>query len=118
MDVRDVAKGHVLALKKESAANHRIVVSGGLNEPDQWRMYSISVVCNTDIDSHHPVNISHQLCASLPPGGNLGEYGKARCSSRLFDILPAVDILGLEFTSMEQTVRDMLTQFKSEGWLS
>ncbi|KAJ3573251.1 hypothetical protein NP233_g2544 [Leucocoprinus birnbaumii] len=103
VDVRDMALAHILALQKEAAGGERIVVSAG---PFIWQ----------DL-----VDIANQLTPyplpSHPPPKGIPGLDKTYLVH--FKPNKQEKILGMPVSSlrtMEETVRDALTEFAARGW--
>ncbi|KDN67646.1 putative dihydroflavonol-4-reductase [Colletotrichum sublineola] len=94
VDVRDLARAHVLALLKPEAGGKRFILGGGA------------------VSSQRIANIFRdalpQLAARIPQG----EPGNAELPKGIFtlDATPARDILGLEFCGLEDTFKQVARQ--------
>jgi len=111
IDVRDLALAHVLALEKglkfsEPEAYQRLIVTSGKYTWQDW------------ITAANKVNNRNRIYQSLPKGSPNppeGEYIYQYSANR------AKEVLGLgtqeyPYKTIEETVKDILTDFKQWGW--
>ena len=103
IDVRDVAEAHVTALQKEEAANERIIVSAPA------------------IPSQEFVEAAKRAAVSLGIKGvqtGIPDYdpSKAKYIVR-FNEAKRERILGIKITSVDDSVRDTIADFKARGWI-
>ncbi|THH22527.1 hypothetical protein EUX98_g8165 [Antrodiella citrinella] len=98
VDVRDVAKAHVLALSTEKAGGERIIVSTGVWKWQDW------------------INIARKLTTEVPPGA-ADTYDAAKTVYALdYEQTKQKAIFGINLIEKEETVRDMLKVFEAKGW--
>ncbi|KAH7884064.1 hypothetical protein F5I97DRAFT_1646596 [Phlebopus sp. FC_14] len=102
IDVRDLAEAHVLALEKQDAGGHRIIVSGGL-----WKWQDFIDAANA-LD---PVpKLAQPLRKGIPGAGatakHLLHYSTAK-ADRIF---------GLKYRTIAETTRDTLADYEARGW--
>ena len=60
--------------------------------------------------------MAHSIDERLPAGDTSYDVSKATFSVR-FNAAKSRRVLGLEYRSMEQTTRDIVTQFREKGWI-
>ncbi|PSR87356.1 hypothetical protein PHLCEN_2v5173 [Hermanssonia centrifuga] len=99
VDVRDIALAHVLALQKEAAGGHRIIISSG---PWKWQDW---------------VNAARSIDANLPAGNTSYDPSKATHTTR-YDTSRASKLLGIGYFGIAETTRDVIAQFKEKGWVA
>ncbi|KAG7448146.1 D-lactaldehyde dehydrogenase [Guyanagaster necrorhizus] len=95
VDVRDLAEAHVLALEVEAAGGERIIISAG------------SCVWQDFINAAQSVSTSRTLPKAVP--------GDTRYAI-VFDTSKEKRLLGLKFRTMEETARDVLSDFDRLEW--
>ncbi|PBK86378.1 NAD(P)-binding protein [Armillaria gallica] len=95
VDVHDLAKAHVQALEVEAAGGERIIISAG---SCVWQDCVIVVQ-----------SASTSQVLSKPVPGDM-KY------AIIFDMNKEKRLLGLKFRTMEETARDVLSDFDSRGW--
>ncbi|KAK0205610.1 D-lactaldehyde dehydrogenase [Desarmillaria ectypa] len=95
VDVRDLAEAHVRALEIEAAGGERIIVSAG------------SYVWQDFINAAQSVSTSRTLPKPVP--------GDAKYAI-IFDASKGKRLLGLKFRAIEETTRDILSDFDKLGW--
>jgi len=103
VDVRDVAEAHVVALEKEAAGDERILIS------------------STPIPNQEFVESAKRAAVSLGIKGVLEgvkDYDPAKAGAGWsFSAAKRDRILGIKITSLDDTVRDSLVDFKERGWV-
>lgn len=103
VDVRDVAKAHVVALEKEGAANERILITSGAVPEQEF------------------IEAAKRAAASLGIKGvqpGINDYDPAKVNRRvLYNPEKRERILGIEMTSVDDSVRDAIADFKERGWV-
>ncbi|KAK0229941.1 hypothetical protein EDD85DRAFT_125874 [Armillaria nabsnona] len=95
VDVRDLAEAHVRALEVEAAGRERIIVSAG------------SCVWQDCVIAAQSASTSRVLPKPVP--------GDTKYAI-IFDTSKEKRLLGLKFRTMEETARDVLSDFESRGW--
>ena len=65
--------------------------------------------------SYSKVNVAREVEPNLP--GNSRVLPNPQYSCR-FDASKAAKLLGVEYTSMEETAREILSQFREVGWIA
>ncbi|ODN78084.1 hypothetical protein L198_08003 [Cryptococcus wingfieldii CBS 7118] len=95
VDVRDVAIAHVRALERPQAASQRYIVCGGELAGQHW----VDV-----LHAHYP---DHPLIKKNAPVGVEGSGDEAIKALNTHDQVTAQEALGLEYTSLEQSTKDM-----------
>ena len=60
--------------------------------------------------------IAHSIDARLPAGDASYDAAKAVYAMR-FDASKSKKLLGLEYRTMEQTTKDIISQFQEKGWI-
>ncbi|KAJ7744054.1 hypothetical protein DFH07DRAFT_749660 [Mycena maculata] len=96
VDVRDLARAHVLALLKEAAGGERIIVSAG---PYLTRN---TVDAAPDSDDKYQKGV---------PGS-----GKDAVHQIRYDASKSVRVLGMTYRTMEETARDTTADWEARGW--
>ena len=103
IDVRDVAEAHVTALQKEEAANERIIVSAPAVPSQEFieaaKRAAVSLGIKgvqTGIPNYDPSNAK-----------NFVRFNEAKRDR----------ILGIKITSVDDSVRDTVADFKARGWI-
>jgi len=103
VDVRDVAEAHAVALVKEEAADERIVV------------------CAPHVPNQEFIEAAKRAAASLGIKGvqtGVENYDRANSTPGWkFSDAKRVRILGIKMTSVDDSVRDSLANFKERGWI-
>ena len=103
IDVRDIAEAHVAALEKEAAANERIIVSA-LAVPNQ-----------------EFIEAAKRAAVSLGIKGvqtGIPNYDPAKAKDFvMFNQAKRDRILGIKITSVDDSVRDTIADFKERGWI-
>lgn len=103
IDVRDLARAHVLALEKEAASWERIIVSAG---PFKFQDF---------VDAANAVGVypADRLTKGVPGAGKKPDV----VHMIQYDNSKAKRVLGIdEYISMEECVKDSLEDFKRRGW--
>jgi len=102
-DVRDVAEAHVAALEKEEAGDERIVVSAPAI-PNQEFIEAAKRAAG-------PLGIK-----SVQIG--IRNYAPARTTTAIrFSTAKMDRILGIKITSVDDSIRDTVADFKERGWV-
>lgn len=104
VDVRDIAEAHAVVLEKEEAGGERILVSA-------------SAVPNQEF-----IEAAKRAAASLGIKGvqtGVKNYDRAN-ATRFVRFSPAKRerILGIKMTSVDDSIRDTIADFKERGWVS
>ena len=103
IDVRDIAEAHVAALEKEAAANERIIVSA-LAVPNQ-----------------EFIEAAKRAAVSLGIKGvqtGIPNYDPTKAKNFVMHNQAKRDrILGIKITSVDDSVRDTIADFKERGWI-
>lgn len=103
VDVRDVATAHVAALEKEEAADERILIAAG-PVPDQ-----------------EFIEAAKRAAASLGIKGvqtGIKDYDPANVKLHVvYNPTKRERILGIKITSVDDSVRDAIADFKERGWV-
>ena len=103
VDVRDVATAHVTALVKEEAANERILIAAG-------------AVANQEF-----IEAAKRAAVSLNIQGvqiGIENYDPKKIKNRvLYSSKKRERILGIEVTSVDDSVRDAIADFQKRGWI-
>jgi len=103
IDVRDVAEAHVAALEKEEAANERIIVSA-------------PAVPNQEF-----IEAAKRAAVSLGIKGvqtGIPNYDPSKAKNFVkFNEAKRDRILGIKITSVNDSVRDTIADFKARGWI-
>ncbi|KAJ7249148.1 hypothetical protein B0H12DRAFT_1122907 [Mycena haematopus] len=97
VDVRDLARAHVLALLRAQAAGERIIVSAG---PYVWQDW---------LDAA-PDSPAHQFQKGVPGAG------KDAVHQIRYDAAKSVRVLGMAYRTMEETARDTAADWEARGW--
>lgn len=98
VDIRDLAKAHVLAAQKAEAGGERIIISSA---PYYWQEF---------------VDISNAVAPTLKlHKGNPGST-KGKPYPCDFKNSKSARILGLKYIPKEDMIRDVLIDFKQRGW--
>ncbi|KAH9930002.1 uncharacterized protein B0H18DRAFT_1117073 [Fomitopsis serialis] len=98
VDVRDVAEAHVLAFQKEDAGGQRIIASEG-----SWKWQDF-------------VKAAHEADGSLPGGDATYRPASAK-HNFVFDASKSTRVLGLKYRTKQESTRDMIYAFKTQGLL-
>ena len=103
VDVRDVAAAHAAALEREEAANERIIIAG---ESVPYQEY---------------IEAAKRAAVSLGIQGvqtGITDYDQSKANSFvLFKPEKRERILGIKTTSLDDSVRDTLADYKARGWI-
>jgi len=103
VDVRDVAEAHVVALEKEDAADQRIIVSASA------------------VPSQEFIEAAKKAAVSLGIEGvqmGIQNYDPASAKTFIrFNNAKRERILGIKITSLDDSVRDTIADFKERGWI-
>jgi nucleoside-diphosphate-sugar epimerase len=104
VDVRDVAEAHVVALEKEAAADERFIISAPAVANQEFieaaKRAAVSLGIpgvQTGIQNYDPANAT--------PGVKVSGAKRDR-------------LLGIKVTSVDDSVRDTIANFKERGWIS
>ena len=104
VDVRDVAAAHAAALEREEAANERIIIAG---ESVPYQEY---------------IEAAKRVAGSLGIKGvrtGIPDYDRSKANSFvLFKPEKRERILGIKITSLDDSVRDALADYKARGWVT
>ena len=104
IDVRDIAEAHVAALEKEAAGNERIIISA-------------PAVPNQEF-----IEAAKRAAASLGIKGvqtGIPNYDPSKVKNFVrFSEEKRNRILGIKITSVDDSVRDTLADFKARGWIT
>lgn len=104
IDVRDVAKAHLLAFQKEETIGQRLGLCGG-----KFDAQDIVDILNEDFP---------QLKGKIPTGDNPGRGASVTNTSSTFDNSKSKKILGFKFITLHKSVHDTAAQIlKKEGRL-
>lgn len=104
IDVRDVARAHLLAFQKEEAIGQRLGLCGG-----KFDAQDLVDILNEDFP---------QLKGKIPTGDNPGHGASVTNSSSTFDNTRSKKILGFKFKTLKESVHDTAAQIlKKEGRL-
>ncbi|KAK0484420.1 hypothetical protein IW261DRAFT_1456425 [Armillaria novae-zelandiae] len=95
VDVRDLAEAHVRALEVEAAGGERILVSAGSCVWQDWLIATQSVSTSRVLPKPVPGDIKYAI---------------------VFDTSKEKRLLGLKFRTIEESARDILSDFDSRGW--
>ena len=102
VDARDVAAAHIAALEKEEAANERILVAAG------------------PIAEQEFIEAAKRAAVSLGIKGvqaGIKDYDPAKVKDRvIYSTKKRESILGIRITSVDDSVRDTIANFKERGW--
>ena len=103
VDVRDVAEAHAVALEKEEAGGERIAISSPAVPNQEFieaaKRAAVSLgieSVQTGVQNYDPTK-----------GGNYVSWSKAKRDR----------ILGIKMTSVDDSVRDAIANFKERGWV-
>jgi len=103
IDVRDVAEAHVAALEKEEAANERIIVSA------------------PSVPNQEFIEAARRAAVSLGIKGvqtGIPNYDPSKAKYlTIFNEAKRDRILGIKITSVDDSVRDTIADFKARGWI-
>jgi nucleoside-diphosphate-sugar epimerase len=103
VDVRDVAAAHVAALEKEEAADERIVIAAG------------------PVPEQEFIEAAKKAAASLGIKGvqtGIKNYDPANVkNSVIYSSKKRERILGIKITSVDESVKDTIADFKQRGWI-
>ena len=103
IDVRDVAEAHVAALEKEEAANERILVSA------------------PSVPNQEFIEAAKRAAVSLGIKGvqtGIPNYDPSKAKNFVsFNEAKRDRILGIKITSVDDSVRDTIADFKARGWV-
>jgi nucleoside-diphosphate-sugar epimerase len=104
VDVRDLAKAHIVALEREEAGDERILVASPSTPNQEFieaakRAAALLGVAGvqTGVQNYDPANVTRVV-----------RFSRAKRDR----------ILGIEMTSVDDTVRDTIANFKERGWVS
>uniref|UniRef100_A0A7S4A9I1 NAD-dependent epimerase/dehydratase domain-containing protein n=1 Tax=Pseudo-nitzschia australis TaxID=44445 RepID=A0A7S4A9I1_9STRA len=98
VDVRDVAKAHVLAVSRPEAINQRIIVSTEARMPSQEMAKILKEVCEeTGLSDPENVSFDGEFKGGAIPIGTREVEATSRIN----------DVLGLDLTPVQETIRDM-----------
>jgi nucleoside-diphosphate-sugar epimerase len=103
VDVRDVAKAHVAAFEKPDAANKRFFTTAGY--------FSNKEICQI-IKKNFPE--FKDLPSDSTPGGDYPE-GTPDKGLYSYNNKRSIDILGLKYKTLEQSIIDCVKSFKAKG---
>ncbi|KAF9651439.1 D-lactaldehyde dehydrogenase, partial [Thelephora ganbajun] len=102
VDVRDVAEAHVAALEKEEAADERIIVSA------------------PSVPNQEFIEAAKRAATSLGIEGvqaGIRDYDLAKVKDFVtFNEKKRNRILGIKITSVDDSIRDTIADFKQKGW--
>jgi nucleoside-diphosphate-sugar epimerase len=103
VDVRDVAAAHIAVLEKEGAANERILVAAGA------------------VPNQEFIEAAKRAAVSLGIKGvqtGVKNYDRANVKARVnYNPEKRERILGIKMTSVDDSVRDTIANFKERGWI-
>ncbi|PIL32086.1 hypothetical protein GSI_06791 [Ganoderma sinense ZZ0214-1] len=99
IDSRDGAEGHVKALEVEAAGGERLIVSSHWCHWQDWRNKAGELGYFPKLDKGDP-----ERCASVQ---------SRPCSSE-----KAKRVLGIEFKTLPETLKDTLDYYRQRGWLA
>ncbi|KAK7013736.1 D-lactaldehyde dehydrogenase [Favolaschia claudopus] len=99
VDVRDIALAHVLAVKKEAAGGERIIIS---REAFWWQDW---------LDATPEAAKSNPRYQKGKPGSQ-----KDVIPPVSYDASKSVRILGIKYRDMEETARDVVSDYEERGW--
>jgi len=103
VDVRDVAAAHIAALGKEEAANERIIISAPA------------------VPSQEFIEAAKRAAVSLGIKGvqtGIPDYDPTKAKYFIrFNEAKRDRILGIKITSVDDSVRDTIADFKARGWI-
>ncbi|KAI0765139.1 NAD(P)-binding protein [Fomes fomentarius] len=98
VDVRDIARAHVLALLKPEAGGNRFIITAG---PYKWQDFATA---------------AHRFSEKLPAGNTSYDPSQAKHPLQ-YDNRKGIATLGITYRSIEESTRDTLEGFKAQGWL-
>ncbi|KIY46821.1 NAD(P)-binding protein [Fistulina hepatica ATCC 64428] len=105
IDVRDLARAHVLALETEAAADERIILSAGPFVWQDWLDVANNLTPPSPIPSH----------TDLPKG--FPGAGRTATHMVIYDTSKADRIFGrFKYASKEDLTRAILADFEARGW--
>ena len=103
VDVRDVAAAHIAALEKEGAANERILIS------------------SASIPNQEFIEAAKRAAVSLGIKGvqtGIPDYDPSKATGFVsYNQAKRDRILGIKITSVDDSVRDTIADFKARGWI-
>ncbi|KAI0696053.1 D-lactaldehyde dehydrogenase [Cerioporus squamosus] len=100
VDIRDVARSHVLALTVPAAGGERFIVRAG---PYAWQQFG-------------KLDIARRYSDKIPEGEPPFKPEEVGYPVR-FSGQKAQDVLGLQYCSVEETVKGTVEEFQRRGWL-
>lgn len=100
VDVRDLALCHVKAMEEQAAANKRFFVTAG---------YFSNREIAQAIKKHFP-KYQEGLPSDSTPGGDYPKDGIYK-----YDNSRVVDVLGIKFRTLEESIKDTVDSFQSVG---
>lgn len=100
VDVRDLADCHVAAMEREGAANKRFFITAG---------YFSNREIAQAIEKNYP-QYKDGLPTSSTPGGDYPADGVYK-----FDNKRTVDVLGIKFRTLEQSITDTVKSLQAVG---
>jgi len=103
VDVRDVAAAHAAALEKEEAADERIFVSAPAVTNQEFIEAAKRVAASLGIKGVQTGIQNYDPAKGTPPS-RFNEEKRSR-------------ILGIKITSVDDSVRDTIADFKERGWI-
>ncbi|EIW84521.1 D-lactaldehyde dehydrogenase [Coniophora puteana RWD-64-598 SS2] len=107
VNIRDVAEAHVRALERPVASGEKIILSAG--SPWFWA----DLVNTAAILS--PASSTFTKAKAAVALANASKDGVGHVS---FKSTKASEILGLEFTTMEKLVGDVVSDYRKRGWIA
>ena len=116
VDVRDLAKAHVLALQKEEAAGERIIVRESNFKWQDWSTYPSLVTSCCSLMFFYAVNHAHKLDSTVPEGAAATYKPEEAVHWLVYDNSKERRIFGIDLIGKEESTRDMLAVFKEKGW--
>lgn len=103
IDVRDVATAHLAALEKEEAADERIIISASATPNQEF------------------IEAAKRAAASLGIEGiqaGIHNYDTAKVKEFIYYSPEKRErILGFKMTSVDDSIRDTIADFKQRGWV-
>ena len=103
VDVRDVAAAHIAALEKVEAGNERIVVSGPATPNQEF------------------IEAAKRAAVSLGIKGvqtGIPNYDRSKVKDYVsYKEEKRNRILGIKITSVDDSIRDTIADFKARGWI-
>ena len=103
VDVRDVAAAHIAALEKAEAGNERIIVSAPSVPLQEFTEAAKKVAVSLGIEGVQ-TGIANYDRSNVKDYVTFSEEKRDR-------------ILGIKITSLDDSVRDSLVDFKARGWI-